>query len=77
MDFFGLVCIQYSDFHSKASAWMENREKMLQSQRRLTSTAGFTLRRLAYAVLYRGRPYSDYVMNVILAAKNGAATRGI
>ena len=69
--------INDSDLHSKASAWMEKREQGLRSQRRLASTAGLTLGRLAYSVLYRGRPYSDFTMNVLLAAKNGAVTGDI
>ena len=56
---------------------MVKREQGLQSQRRLASTAGLTLGRLAYSVLYRGRPYSDFTVNVLVAAKNEAVTGDI
>ena len=60
-------------FHHKAKTWAENQERELKSQLRAATTAGYTLGRLAYAIIYRGRPHSDFTMDVLLASKNGGA----
>ena len=63
-----------SNLHKEASAWIENREQKLERQRRFSARAGLTVGRHAYSILYRGRPYSDFTMDILLAAKGGAVT---
>ena len=58
-----------SSAHKKAQTWARKEEKERESQRRVSSTAGYTLGRIAYAIIYRGRPYSDFTMDVLLASK--------
>ena len=64
-------------FHHKAKTWAENIERELKSQLRAAITAGYTLGRLTYAIIYRGRPHSDFTMDMLLASKNGAVTGDI
>ena len=68
------VHVKESNLHKEASAWIENREQKLERQRRFSARAGLTVGRRAYYILYRGRPYSDFPMDILLAAKGGAVT---
>ena len=63
-----------SNLHKEASGWIENREQKLERQRRFSARAGLIVGRHAYSILYRGRPCSDFTMNILLAAKGGAVT---
>ena len=44
---------------------------------RVSVNAGYTLRRLVYSIIYRGRPYSDFTMDDLVAFKNDALTGDI
>ena len=68
------VHVKESNLHKEASAWIENREQKLERQRRFSARAGLTVGRHAHSILYRGRPYSDFTMDILLAAKGGAVT---
>ena len=65
------VHVKESNLHKEASAWIENREQKLE---RFSARAGLTVGRNAYSMLYRGHPYSDFTMDILLAAKGGAVT---
>ena len=68
------VHVKESNLHKEASAWIENREQTLDRQRRFSERAGLTVSRHAYSILYRGRPYSDFTIDILLAAMGGAVT---
>ena len=68
------VHVKESNLHKEASAWIENREQKLERQRRFSARAGLTVGRHGYSILYRGGPYSDFTMDILLAAKGGAVT---
>ena len=59
------------------TTWIENQEQKLERQRRFSARAGLTVGSHAYSILYRGPPYSDFTMDILLAAKGGAVTRDL
>ena len=66
-----------SKIHTDATVFAEKREKDQEHTQQVSVKAGLTVGRYAYATLYRGRPYSDFPMEILLASKGGAVTGDI
>ena len=61
-----------SELHCEAAVSEKKRTKDAEIKQKNSVTAGLALGLLAYAILHRGRPLSDFTMDVLLSAKNGA-----
>ena len=69
--------VTQSGCHINARICEINREKEFHRMTRVSVNAGYTLGRLAYSIIYRGRPYSDFTMDVLVGFKNDAVTGDI
>ena len=69
--------ITVSELHREAAALEKKKTKDNEIHQRNSISAGQSLGRIAYAILYRARPLSDFTMDVLLNAKNGACVGDI
>jgi hypothetical protein len=61
-----------SQIHQLASVWQQQKNLQDKQEQKISKQAGYTLGRLAHSILNRGRPYSDFTTDVLVAAKNGS-----
>ena len=57
--------------HLKSLEYAEQKQREARKLRAKNAQAGMACGRLAYKVIYRGRPYSDYPVDVLVEQKNG------
>jgi hypothetical protein len=63
--------------HQLAVSWQEKKDSLFLAERKASESAGMALGRIVYGLLYRGLPYSNFPMEVLIAAKNGATVGDI
>ena len=66
-----------SQLHCDAVKFETERSQEEEARARHSKRAGLSLGRLAYAMLFRGRPLFHFTMDVLVSAKNGATVGDI
>lgn len=68
---------QSSDTHLKSVKQVQEKEQQNRKLHAKNARAGMTCGRLAYKIIYRGRPYDDYPTDVLIEEKNGGVVGDI